>query len=319
LTRLAPPPNGGGDEVNPELLANCPAEFCKELVFAHWPLLQTLTRKRFKDENLVDQALLYVQRGLEDKDWRRVRAYQGRASFKTYLTQVASRLMLDFARTRFKRQHPPAWIIVRGFLYQRLFKLLCRERLSPNEATRTLVEECVHATEDGAINLNLLPEDVKRAIEDILSNVPDCGKPTEPRFVTLENIDNLCQDADEAHQISPEEHRIATQRDAFLEALRRTLGMGGDFVYAPDPKLADRFANELRTVLSLTSEERVFLRLIYYDGKPVTTAARTLGLPEKKAHYRHKQLLTKIRDAIEAAATKFGGLDVLADLMVKKE
>jgi len=300
------------DEVRPEFLAACPAADCKNLVFAHWRLLEALARKRFKDSSLADQALLFVQAGLEAKDWRRVRAYQGKASFKTYLAQVAASLVSDYGRTLYKRQRPPVWIKVRGFLYERLFKLLCRERLAPENATRALAQGGADAAPGGAD-----PETVAAAIEEILRRLPECGQNSAPQFIEFKTIDELASKEPEAHQRTPEDAHAAPQRDAFLDALRRTLDLHEELLYAPAPELADRLFHALRADLVLSSEERAFLGLIYRDGLAVKAAARRLGAPEGQAHSTLKKLLAKIRAGIETATAQYGGLDGLGQHFFK--
>lgn len=77
----------------------------------HWHQLDALARRRFpKDQNLAHEGLLYVLRHLEAEDWRRVRIWEGLGQFLPFLSTLAARLLMDFARTRFGHIRRPAWL-----------------------------------------------------------------------------------------------------------------------------------------------------------------------------------------------------------------
>jgi hypothetical protein len=81
----------------------------KAKVLDHWYQLDALARRRFpKDQNLAHEGLLYVLKHLEAEDWRRVRTWQGLGQFLPFLSTLAARLLMDFARTRFGHIRRPA-------------------------------------------------------------------------------------------------------------------------------------------------------------------------------------------------------------------
>jgi len=299
----------GAAAFDPEKLATASSEDCKQLIFSQWGILEALSRKRFQDPNLADAALLAAQRGLEANDWRRVRAYRGQASFTAYLAQVTSRLLEDYARKVFGRKRPPAWIKRRGFLYERLYKLLCLDGASPAEAAGQLDQNATA----------LAAEAIAEAIDAILSHILDCGGSALPRIADDVDVNTVLPEEPGLHQLNPEELYDKRQRDAFLEALRRGLGFHDAPAYDPDPELAERFFQALREALTLSADERLFLGMIYRDCVAVTTAGQMLGWSLNLAHSRLRSLLLRIRKSFETAAAQCGMRAVLAGLLAEKD
>jgi hypothetical protein len=68
------------------------SEQAKVKVFEHWDHLNGLANRRFpKDENLAHEALLYVLKGLEADEWKRVRSWRGLGHFLPFITLLAAR------------------------------------------------------------------------------------------------------------------------------------------------------------------------------------------------------------------------------------
>jgi hypothetical protein len=102
-------------------------------VFVEKELLERLARRKFGDEILADKAFLYGLNALEANDWKRVREFQGRSSFRTYLARVAQHLLTDFARAEFGYKRPSKWVEAMGDLWEKVYRLLCLERRQPEE------------------------------------------------------------------------------------------------------------------------------------------------------------------------------------------
>ena len=262
-------------------------------LFAHWKLLQRSAQRRFKDGVLADQALDFVLEKLQQDHWSRLRAYQGDASFKTYLVHVVQRLLEDFARQRFGRPRIPEWIQAQGPLWEQVYRLLCLERLSATDVIETLRD---------AVPGGRPPQIIREAIAVIRKRVVNCGAPSsataEQPLVELEehHYRPLADDA-QAHQLSPEALQAAEERTQLL-----TLLYGSVLDPAADSSPPDAWrqaAQRLRAALSLSSEERLLLRLVYQDGLSVVEAGRLLGLGTHQVHGRLRRLLQRIRQQLE--------------------
>lgn len=137
-------------------------------VFAHWNLLENLSKKRFKDVSVAIEATSFVLDQLEKDDWKRVRGFQGRSNFTTYLSTMATRLLEDFSRIKYGRIRPPQWIKDRGALWIEIFKRLCLEKFSRNEVIEIMTAPASKAERNSAT--------IDAAVTTILENIIDCGK-----------------------------------------------------------------------------------------------------------------------------------------------
>ncbi len=121
--------------------------------------------RRFVQAELAEEAALYVMDGLAQDDWSRLRTFTGRSTLATYIGTLTLRLLEDFARTRFGRVKPPLWICRLGGIWMTLFRLLCLERFSPDEAVALIGNR-----QPGQI------EAAEEAAYRILGELPSCGE-----------------------------------------------------------------------------------------------------------------------------------------------
>ena len=106
----------------------------QQQALAHWDMINRMAGRRFQQAVLAEEAALFVMDGLARDDWQRLQAFTGRATLATYVGALTLRLLEDFARIRFGRVKPPLWIQRLGGIWLTLFRLLCLERFSPDEA-----------------------------------------------------------------------------------------------------------------------------------------------------------------------------------------
>ncbi len=265
----------------------------KDQLFAHWKWLQRLAQRRFKNSVLADQALDFVLEKLQEDDGSRLRAYRGEARFSTYLAHVVQRLLEDFARHRFGRQRTPDWIQAQGPLWEQVYRLLCLERLSATDVIETLRD---------AVPGGRPPQIIREAITVIRKRIVNCGAPSpataeQPLVEQEEHRHRPLADDYQVHQLSPEALQAAEERTRLL-----TLLYGSVLEPAADSSPPDAWqqaVQRLRAALSLSSEERLLLRLIYQDGLSVVEAGRLLGLRTDQVHGRLRRLLQRIRQHVE--------------------
>jgi DNA-directed RNA polymerase specialized sigma24 family protein len=259
--------------------------------FQHFHLLEYLSRRRFKNDVLAEEARNYVLDALSVNNWEKMRNYRDTGSFKAYLAQVIVRLLEDFARRRFGRKRPPAHVVVRGSLWVRLFQLMCIEGYSPSAASAVVTDELPPPVE---------ANNICRAARSIVESVVDCGaKLSEISY------DEQSTDAEPAgdllHALPPEEFLEETRYAALLDELRDFFREDGATDSGRTLASVPHCEKLLRDRAQLQSEERLLLRLIYQDGLTVTAAGKVLGYTAAQAHGRLHRLLRRLGRLLEEA------------------
>jgi len=94
-------------------------------------------RRHFSREETEDFVSTVRLKLLED-DYRIVRQFQGKSTFRTYLTIVINRQMLDYQNHHWGKWRPSAEALRLGHVAVRLDVLLNRERLSLDQACEIL-------------------------------------------------------------------------------------------------------------------------------------------------------------------------------------
>lgn len=245
---------------------------------AHWPLINRLAAHRFAQETLAEEAALFVMDKLAEEDWRRLRAFTGRASLPTYIGALTLRLLEDFSRQRFGRLKAPAWIRRLGGIWETLFRLLCMERLGPDAAVAQLTTRQSCAT---AI--------AEQAAYQMLGELPSCGSHRGQQVELAELPEDLPIDTEEGLS-QPEEHLETAEREQCLQVLGRIL-----FAEEESAIDAPRLERLLGLRISLEPRERLLLKLCFRDGLAVVEAGRMLGWNENQVHGRLRRLLERLR------------------------
>lgn len=266
---------------------------CKERVLTYWRNLDRLARMRFADSNLADEGLLYVMEQLAAEDWKRVRAYGGRASFRQYVSCLAVRLLEDFSRKTFGRPRPPAWLKRLGPLWEIMYRRLCLERLPVVEA----VEAVLHS--GPGLRSRQAVEEVAYTI---LGRIADCGVKVGETRPLDEGPEPLPAGAGHGVPASGESQLADRQRQAVLAILLHSL-LPPDAADRQDPALSHDFCQRLAAALAMTRqpEETLLLRLVYQDGLQVSAAARLLGWTPGQAHGRLRTTLAALRRRLHEA------------------
>ena len=255
----------------------------QQQAMAHWQVINRLAARRFPQQPLAEEAALYVMDGLARDDWRRLRAFAGRSTLTTYIVALTLRLLEDFARRRFGRSTPPAWIRRLGGIWLTLFRLLCLERLAPGEAAAMIDSR--------------LPGQARTAEEAayrILAEIPDCGS----RSGETVELDEAVDVAEAAADGSVQEERLEREERSRLFAVLGRLLFDSDADGEVDPRLLERIA---AIAVHLDHRERLLLKLCYRDGVAVAEAGRLLGWNRYQTHGRLRRLLARLRRDFAAA------------------
>jgi RNA polymerase sigma factor (sigma-70 family) len=262
----------------------------KDKVFHYWDDIAALGVRRFGQTPLAEEAVLAAIDGLEKDDWKRVREFQGEASFKSYLRVLVLRLFEDFARKRFGRLRPPAWVTRLGGIWPRLFAALCLERNDVLSAVELVYQGLVRPEKDAQDKDKVKKE--KSSIEDaaytLLGRIPDCGSSTAEVSMDEEGKGGVVADP-----VNVEDFETRQSRELVESIFQIVLGKETEF---NGSKVAEKL-NLLN--ISLTPEEKLLLKLCYQDGLNVSKAGAMLGLTRFQAHGRMKRLMERLRAEFE--------------------
>lgn len=259
-----------------------PLSDMKQRVVDNWEMINSLSRKRFGETPLAEEAALFAMNCLVDGDGRRLQGYGGKAPFAAFLASVTWRLLEDFSRKRYGRRRPPQWIQNLGGIWLRLFMLLCFERVSIEEAVQIAGQERTssHGEE---------PEDVAWKIRE---QVTDCGS-HQGFEVSLDGGER-----ETAHSAEAAAPPVSAEEKERKELFTRIFTALTDV----DQGVVEKNLAALSSLsITLDPEEKLLLRLCYREGLNVARAGRMLGLNRHQAHGRLRRLLARIRKELEQA------------------
>lgn len=257
-------------------------EFFRTWSLKHWDLVNRLARRRFADEVMAEEAALWVLDRLEAQRWRKLAEYRGGAGLKTYFSSVVYNLLEDFSRQRFGRTRPPLWLKKLGGIWVYLYRLLCLERHSYDDA--------VHHARDRYPQLQA--RQIEPLADQILGAIPSCGQ-NRGQDVELSEAD-LKTESQSAPMILEDK-----ERQQFLEGLHRMVFDGT--VHQHTMHLLTRLTE---CPIELTAQERLLLTLHHREGLSVAEAGRKLGFNRFQAHGRMRRLYKRIREQFEQAGCR---------------
>ena len=260
--------------------------------------LERLSRKRFGEGGLAEEASTYVIDKLSQDNWQMLGAFRGQSKPVTYLHTLSSNLIEEFSRKRFGRPRPPEWLKREGNFWVKVWKLLCLERRMPESIIDLLCGDDIHGVDN-----------VKQVMRTIKAKLPSCGESV--REVTLDSNSNGDDGDDLQDQIpefnTPDSNLEQSQLQELMEVLSLLLA-------ADNGALAIERANDagrsivgetnlatnktFHQYLDLTDIEWVVLRMAFQDGINFKMIAQTLGLKPHEPGRIKNRILEKIRQAL---------------------
>lgn len=261
--------------------------FSKEMQSRLWRRVA----RRFPDELLAEEAFNDAMGRLSSEDWRLLRSFRGECSPGTYLVVVFNRCLEEFARARFGRSRPPAWLQRLGPMWLRIYQLLCLERLDANAVIDLLTQEG-----------DRLLEEARRVVDTVLGQISDCGH----KVVEF----SLDDDTDGGHDMIASDgtgnfpdHRLLGQEwEQILGAMRRMLGHPA--AQSSDSLAAGRLGQALMKAVDhcrLTDQEALMLRMVFQEGLKMSEVGRRLALPGYQVRRSCAHLLQRLKEALAAA------------------
>lgn len=263
--------------------------------------LERLTRKRFGEGGLAEEASTYVLDKLSQNNWQVFDSFRGQSKPETYLHTLANNFIEEFSRKRFGRPRPPEWLKREGNFWIKVWKLLCLERRMPEFIVELLCGDGIHDVES-----------VKQVMRTIKAKIPRCGEAV--REVTV-NSDTGDDDNDDLQDLIPEFNTPETtleqsQLRELMEilslllagesgssALERANQAGQNII--KDTNLATN--KTFHQYLDLSDIEWVVLRMFFQDGINFKTIAQTLGLKPHEPGRIKNRIIDKIRQALESS------------------
>ena len=258
----------------------------KNKVLEHLNLIDSMAARRFAQAALSEEASLYVMEHLEKDNWRRVRNFSGRSSFRTFLFSTVTRLLEDFSRKKFGRVSIPLWIKKLGGIWPHIFKLLCLERMGVHDTEEML---CLKYP-------SISKAEIHAASMRILEKVVDCGK-SRKEAMSLDDDPSPAVAREHYFSQAPEDEALKKERKLIFEAIFEDLTLGNPV----KKNLEDSFCKIMETGIHLEAQEKLLLKLHFQDNLSVSDAGRLLGLNPHQAHGKLRRLLKRLRQDFDKA------------------
>jgi hypothetical protein len=237
-------------------------------VDAHRDFINKMAQKRFWQSVVAEEAALAVIDALTADNWAILKRYRGDASFSCFIKATALVELENFAGKKFGRRHSPLWVTRLGGMWEKLYIALCREGATADEATKFVRAKMAGVS--GA--------EAETAAQQLLLRIFSWDVTTEE--MPLEGGQGLAM----AVPSSPD----GEADEALTTALQ--LALGGE------RQTVDHLQSVLRAMrFSVSSEERLFLKMCYQDRLPVARAGHLLGMGRLRAAARMRRLLARLR------------------------
>jgi len=256
----------------------------KERVLSHWNYLDRLCQRRFPfSENLAHESLLFVLEQLEKDNWHRIRTWQGKGNFSTYLTTMSARLLTDFQRKKRGHIRLPQWISLQSDpAWSCAYQWLIVDKYSRQEATHRLQHS--------------YPEkDVWFITEIIRTVLARCDAQLQHSEVEVE-LDAVT-DYEPALFYSDAELEYT---DEDLSAVLWQLLQDGAPPHSPVFHRICELVSRLKPHLKLSQDDRLLLRLRFIDGLDMKKIAQHMHLKEDPYKRLHK-ILKGLRHSFQMA------------------
>ncbi len=228
--------------------------------------IEAVCRRHFSAENDRNECCVFVIDSLQADSFKRLRAFQGKSKLTTYLYSLVNSLVIDFKRKKFGRRRIPTAVVKLGKWAEMVYRLVCWQRFSFDDAYDLLRVDGLFA--GTYLEFIREAEPIRRA---------PCRE--NPTFQPLDETRDNSLPAGNEDSSNP------------LESLIRKLDR-------------ERRIRALKIIRQATTElaetDQLLIRLVYGSDRPVSAAAKAVGLPVSTAGKRLKHLLTEFREKLLA-------------------
>ena len=232
--------------------------------------VRSLCRRSFeKNNDLANDCFLYVFEKLKEDGSRRIKAYKGRSSFRTFLYSVTSKLIIDFRRKSFGYKVLPKFYWEFDEINRYIFKLFFYQNLTTGWAENAVKTEFKLSQEEAQGRVDIVE---KRIRESRLRGETKIEK----QEIHIEEIDTL---ASEDKKSDPEEIMIATengkQKENFLKVLKEE-------------------------VQKMDDEDSLILQLYFEQGLSARQISSAIpGIKEKSVYKKIEKILRNLRKHLQ--------------------
>lgn len=235
-------------------------------------------RKRYGDSPDAESAYNYALDAISADNFALLdERYAGTGSAAGFLSISFLNQMEEYARSKYPRVRPPAWLKRLGDLWVRTWQMLCLQRQNPE----TIVDALGHNTPERR-------DEIRHATVQIKARVPNCGQYVAEQTTLDDAGTPQVIETDDA----PEE---ADDREIGVVLLQVLGALIDENAVGPQQEAA---LATLGDAAVLSDQERLLLQLIYEQGHKIASAARALGLERKQASRLHGAVLQRLRNAL---------------------
>ena len=219
-----------------------------------------------KNKELANDCFLYGGEKLHEDESRRIRAFKGEASFRTFLYSVTSKLVIDFRRTQFGYKVLPKYYWEFDELDRHIFKLFFYQNLPSGWIENVMRAEFKISEEEAQRRVDQVEKRIKESRVRL-----ETAENKEPVLLG-ENVDTL---ASEDMTVNPEKSRLMAEaegkRKKVMEALKEE-------------------------VQKLEDEDALILQLYFEQGLSAKEISGAIpGVNERNVYKRIERTLRNLR------------------------
>jgi RNA polymerase sigma factor (sigma-70 family) len=232
--------------------------------------IEAVCKRHVYTENDRNECYIFVLDSLKAENFKRLRAFQGKSKFSTYLYSLVNALAIDFKRKRYGRRRIPAAVAKLGKWAEAVYRMVCWQKFSVDDAYDLLqIDGLFHGSY----------QQFQQAIEPI-QKAP-CRD--NPSFMSLDDASG---------------HPLGKMSDADSNPLEKLIQK----LNRERRTMAVKVIRE--TTDGLPENDQLLVRLVFGSEHPVRAAAKIIGLSASAARRRLKRLLLKYRENLLAAGIR---------------
>ncbi|GBD39583.1 hypothetical protein HRbin37_01865 [bacterium HR37] len=228
--------------------------------------IQDMCRRSFsRDRELAQECFLYVLEKIKENDSRRIKAYRGESSFRTFLYSITTKLIIDFRRSVFGYRVLPKYYWDFDEINRYIFKLFFY-----HNADSRWIENAIQA--EYRITAEEAQRRVREVEERIIRSRIKLGSREQQAVSLGREIDSLYTGDKESNpEVSIISAELRVKRERIVTALKEE-------------------------VQKLKAEDALILQLYFEHGLTARQIASAIpGLKEKSIYKRVKRTLKELR------------------------
>ena len=246
--------------------------------------LDRLAKKRFYDENVADEAFIWVLGKIKNDNWSRLERFDERAKPSTFLHTVFVNLLHDFSRYKFGYPRPKKWLQNMGDLWIEIWRRLCLERESKEQIKIQLAD-----------TNKVLQAEIARVMVAIKAKEPNCG--ADEGLTSIGAVESEQQnEAFDREQLDNKQDDLSSESNA--DTLEQVLSLVGVMAGLNQQKLHNSGlttkAEQLALGLNLDSDEQLLIKLKYQQCMSNAAIARAMDSTAYKVQIQHTDLMGRI-------------------------